>query len=69
MAHQKERALVGADSAFEIDDVAATLEVTAYVWAHKTGERYGAREYESFAERLEDTELVAKSEIKCGSRC
>lgn len=64
MAHQKVVALMGADSAFEIDDVDADIEITAYVYANKTGERYGAREYESLVEMLEGTELVAKSEIQ-----
>ena len=64
MAHQKDMALMGAPFAFEIDDVDADIEITAHVYAHKTGERYGAREYESFVEMLDGTELVAESEIQ-----
>ena len=63
-AHQDEMAALGPGMAFEIDSVDAHIEGTAYAYAHKTGERYGAREYPTLIAKIQDTELVGKSEIR-----
>ena len=64
LSHQNEMAQISKERAFEIDDIASDIAVTAYVYANKTGERYGRREYESLIEKIQNTELVAKSEIQ-----
>ena len=63
-ADQDRMAKISADMAFEVDSVDPHIEITAYVYAHKSGERYGAREYDSLIDKVRDTELVGKSEIR-----
>jgi len=64
LTHQKEMALAGGKEwSFEVDDIALDIEVTAYVFANRTGERYGRQEYESLIAKTKNTELVAKNEL------
>ena len=63
-AEQDKLALLGADMAFEIDSINSHIEVTAYAYAHKSGERFGAREYATLMDQVKDTELVGKSEVR-----
>ena len=63
-AEQDKLALLGADMAFEIDSIDSHIEVTAYAYAHKSGERFGAREYATLTDQVKDIELVGKSEVR-----
>lgn len=63
-AHQDKMAVLGPDMAFKIDSIDTHIEATAYAYAHKTGERFGVREYPTLIARIQDTELVGKSEIR-----
>ena len=63
-ADQDRMAKLGSDVAFEVDSVDDHLKVTAYAYAHKTGERYGAREYDSIIAKIENRERVGKSEVR-----
>ena len=49
---------------FEVDSIDTHIEATAYTYAHKTGERFGFREYPSLNAKIKDTEAVGKSEIR-----
>ena len=41
-AHMDEMAKLGTEMAFEIDNIDSHIEVTAYAYSHKSGERFGA---------------------------
>ena len=63
-AHLEQMAKLGPDMAFEIGSIDYQIEATAYAYAHKSGERFGAREYDSLIDKVRGTELVGKSEIR-----
>ena len=62
LAHQDEMAALPR-LAFEIDNVDPYVLAAAYVYGHKKGERFGAREFESTLDQVASIELVASSEI------
>ena len=49
---------------FEVDSIDTHIEATAYTYAHKTGERFGFREYPSLSAKIKDIETVGESEIR-----
>ena len=64
LEHQNAMARLGTEMAFEIYSIENDINILAYVYAHKTGDRYGAREYNDVLDRVNNTDLVASSEIQ-----
>lgn len=64
IAHQDKMAMIGADMAFEIDSIDQHIDVTASAFAHKSGERFGRREYPDLLARIKGMERVGASEIR-----
>ena len=63
-AHQDKMAKLGSDMAFEIDSIDQHIEVTAYAFAHKSGDRFGRREYPDFLAKIKGMERVGESELR-----
>ena len=63
LSFQRDQARASKEWAFEIDEIADEIEVSASVFANKTGERYGRREYDSLIARIQNTEGLASSEL------
>lgn len=47
----------------EVRSISSDIEVTAYAYAHKTGPRFGAREYPDLISKIKGREIAGKSEI------
>lgn len=64
LKHQEEMARLGKWMAFEIDGIDDHVEATAYVHGNKTGPRFEKREYKELLDRVKNTTLVAKAELR-----
>lgn len=64
LAFQREMGAISKQMSFTVDSIADEVSIDAYVYGHKTGERFGPREYESLMVRVQNVELVAKSELE-----
>ena len=58
--HQFAMARLGSAMAFEVEDVNRNIEISARSFAHKSGARFGQREYASMLERVKNVESVAE---------
>ena len=61
--HQFAMARLGSAMAFEVEDVNRNIEISARAFAHKSGSRFGRREYASLLERVKNVESVAEHRV------